>query len=63
MALALVEEVEISFGGPAFIAHAAPQRPTPLPPRINDEQMAAHLALIRTMGEAALWGYYRDEAA
>jgi DNA polymerase-3 subunit epsilon len=41
----------------------APQRPTPLPSRLDDQQIAAHLALIRTMGEAALWGYYADEAA
>jgi hypothetical protein len=34
-----------------------------LPPRLDDEQVAAHLALIRTMGEVALWGYYQDEAA
>ncbi len=61
VALALVEEVTIVTTGATFIAHAAPQRPTPLPPRLDDQQRAAHLALIRTMGEAALWGYYRDD--
>jgi hypothetical protein len=34
-----------------------------LPPRLDAEQLAAHLGLIKTMGEAALWGYYQDEAA
>jgi hypothetical protein len=34
-----------------------------LPPRLDDQQIALHLALVRTMGEAALWGYYVEEAA
>ena len=61
--LALVEEVSVTAAGATLIAHAAPQRPTPLPPRLDPETLAAHLSLIRTMGEAALWGYYRDEEA
>jgi DNA polymerase-3 subunit epsilon len=61
--LALVEETRIAAGSAATIVYAAPQRPAPLPPRLDDEQVAAHLALIRTMGEVALWGYYQDEAA
>jgi DNA polymerase-3 subunit epsilon len=60
--LALVEETVVARGE-IVIARPAPQRPSPLPPRLDDEQRAAHLALIRTMGEAALWGYYADEAA
>lgn len=63
VALALVEETRAGFAGTAAVVYAARQRPTPLPPRLDDEQLAAHLSLIRTMGEAALWGYYRDEAA
>jgi DNA polymerase-3 subunit epsilon len=63
VALALVEEVSITYAGAALVAHAAPQRPTPLPPRLDAETLAAHMSLIRTMGEAALWGYYRDEEA
>ena len=63
VALALVEEVNITYAGAALVAHAAPQRPTPLPPRLDAETLAAHMSLIRTMGEAALWGYYRDEEA
>jgi DNA polymerase-3 subunit epsilon len=61
--LALVEETRATAASAARIVYAAPQRPTPLPPRLDDEQVAAHLALIKTMGEVALWGYYQDEAA
>jgi DNA polymerase III subunit epsilon len=61
--LALVEETRVVVTGATLVAHAAPQRPAPLPPRLDAEQIAAHLGLIRTMGEAALWGYYQDEAA
>ncbi|WP_299979405.1 DNA polymerase III subunit epsilon [Devosia sp. 66-22] len=63
VALALVEEVNVSYAGATLVAHAAPQRPTPLPSRLDAETLAAHMSLIRTMGEAALWGYYRDEEA
>jgi DNA polymerase-3 subunit epsilon len=63
VALALVEEVRVTSTGAMLIAHAAPQRPVPLPSRLTPEILADHLALVRTMGEAALWGYYRDEEA
>jgi DNA polymerase-3 subunit epsilon len=63
VALALVEETRLVVPGAVLVAHHAPQRPTPLPPRLDAEQLAAHLSLIKTMGEAALWGYYQDEAA
>jgi DNA polymerase-3 subunit epsilon len=62
VAFALVEETEIIVST-TRIAHQAPQRPAPLPPRLDADQLAAHLGLIRTMGEAALWGYYTEEAA
>jgi DNA polymerase-3 subunit epsilon len=62
VALALVEEVRITTVT-TVLTYSAPQRPAPLPPRLDEQQLADHLALIRTMGEAALWGYYRDEAA
>ncbi|HVY52613.1 MAG TPA: DNA polymerase III subunit epsilon [Devosia sp.] len=63
VSLALIEETRIAAAGATLAAHAAPQRPAPLPPRLDAEQIAAHLALIRTMGEAAIWGYYTEEAA
>lgn len=61
--LALVEETRVAAAGAVLVAHHAPQRPAPLPPRLDADQLAAHLGLIKTMGEAALWGYYQDEAA
>jgi DNA polymerase-3 subunit epsilon len=63
VALALVEETTIVVTGATVVVHAAAQRPVPLPPRLDAEQRAAHMGLIRTMGEAALWGYYRDDEA
>jgi DNA polymerase III subunit epsilon len=63
VAFALVEEIRVTAAGATPIAYSAPRRPVPLPPRLDNEQMVAHLTLIRTMGEAALWGYYRDEEA
>jgi DNA polymerase-3 subunit epsilon len=61
VALALVEEVHVAYGSATLVAHAAPQRPAPLPSRLDAETLAAHMSLIKTMGEVALWGYYRDE--
>ena len=63
IAFALIEETRLPAAGAGILVRAAPQRPAPLPPRLDDTQIAAHLALIKTMGEAALWGYYADEAA
>jgi DNA polymerase-3 subunit epsilon len=59
--LALVEETRVSYTGAALVGHTAPQRPVPLPSRVDAETLAAHMSLIKTMGEVALWGYYRDE--
>jgi DNA polymerase III subunit epsilon len=59
--LALVEETRTSYAGATLVAHAAPQRPTPLPSRLDPATLAAHMSLVKTMGEVALWGYYRDE--
>jgi DNA polymerase-3 subunit epsilon len=63
VALALVEETRGARAGGPLVPRAAPQRPVPLPSRLDAETLAAHLSLVRTMGEAALWGYYQDEAA
>ena len=30
-------------------------RPAPLPPRLTDEEAAAHAAFVATMGGAAIW--------
>jgi DNA polymerase III subunit epsilon len=63
VAFALIEERRDTNVSAMLVRQPAPQRPAPLPPRLDAEQVAAHLALIRTMGEAALWGYYAEEAA
>jgi DNA polymerase-3 subunit epsilon len=34
------------------------QRPTPLPPRIHAEELAAHTLFVETLGEAAIWKKY-----
>ena len=60
MALALVEETRIAVGNFTLPTYAAPKRPTPLPPRLDASQLAAHLALIKTLGAAAIWGDYRE---
>lgn len=59
VALALVEEITITVGGPLTVAPAR-QRPTPLPSRLDEAQLAAHAALVKTMGESALWANYPD---
>jgi len=63
VALALVEETRPPLAGAALLSGAAPQRPSPLPPRLDAAQLAAHLALVETMGGTALWDYYRDDGA
>lgn len=60
VALALVEEARVVVTGATLVAHAAPQRPLPLPSRLDAAQLAAHLALVRTLGAAAIWGSYRE---
>jgi DNA polymerase-3 subunit epsilon len=37
---------------------ASRARPTPLPPRISDEERIAHAAFVATLGDAALWRGY-----
>ncbi len=33
-------------------------RPQPLPPRVTEEERAAHLAFVKTLGDAAIWRQY-----
>jgi len=47
-----------SVGGAAretALAERPKARPAPLPPRITEEEAAAHRAFVETMGENALW--------
>jgi DNA polymerase-3 subunit epsilon len=33
-------------------------RPEPLPPRLTDEEIAAHREFVATLGETAIWRAY-----
>jgi len=35
-----------------------PQRPRPLPPRLTEDEAAAHAALVAALGDGALWNRY-----
>ncbi len=39
----------------------AQQRPTPLPDRVTDDMLAAHLKFVETLGEEAIWWRYMDK--
>lgn len=41
-------------------AWRAKPRPAPLPPRLTDEERAAHAKLVESLGEGALWKQYRS---
>jgi DNA polymerase-3 subunit epsilon len=45
-----VEEVEV----------VTLQRPRPLPPRLTEADLQAHQALVKSLGEKALWGRYQE---
>ena len=59
VALALVEETRIVLTGVVQFQPAA-KRPSPLPSRLDAETLAAHLALIKTLGSGAIWGDYAE---
>jgi len=42
---------------------SARSRPEPLPPRISDEERAAHSAFIATLGEESVWKKYAAESS
>ena len=63
VALALVEDSRSIVAGASLSPRPAAQRPTPLPPRLDGDTLAAHEAFIRTLGEDALWIQYRTETA
>ena len=51
----------VASGSRTMVAggHAASRvRPAPLPPRISDEERAAHAAFIATLGDNAVWRSY-----
>ena len=57
--LGLVDGIEIAGAGGdgAIIVRG---RPTPLTPRLTDEEREAHRAFISTLGESAIWLSYRE---
>jgi DNA polymerase-3 subunit epsilon len=60
VAFALVEETRAGTLEIAIRTYAARPRPEPLPRRITDAEIAAHQALIASLGEGALWSMYVD---
>jgi DNA polymerase-3 subunit epsilon len=53
--------VSTSSRGVAINAAAGGRvRPAPLPPRITDEERAAHAAFVATLGENAIWNSYQS---
>jgi DNA polymerase-3 subunit epsilon len=53
MSLEVVEDKDL-------IIPPARQRPTPLPPRLTDEDRRLHTAFVAEMGEKAIWLEYQD---
>lgn len=63
-------QVTLAFGIEAEVsaergvaARPAAQRPVPLPSRLREEELAAHLAFIATLGDHPLWADYSEQAA
>ncbi|WP_417309010.1 DNA polymerase III subunit epsilon [Devosia sp.] len=62
VALALGGEARTT-GGITVTRAPARQRPQPLPSRLSSEELAAHRALVGSLGEDSLWAGYREETA
>jgi len=61
VSLALIAENRIS-GADAIATRAiAAQRPSALPSRISQAELAAHRSLVASMGDEALWAQYQAE--
>lgn len=60
-----VETVEITAAnddaGAEIVARL--ERPRPLAPRLRDDEIAAHAALVRTLGAESIWQRLRPQAA
>ena len=52
---ALSDQQSGNSGGGADTTWRPKPRPTPLPPRLTDEERAAHEAFVKTLGADALW--------
>jgi DNA polymerase III subunit epsilon len=62
VALTLVAETQLDLTDTVGGIQVARVREVPLPPRITDAEIAAHFALVATLGAEALWSSYLDEA-
>lgn len=62
VALALTAEVTAARFEATPSRVIALRRSAPLPPRLTDAQIAAHAALVVTMGPDAIWSAYDDAA-
>jgi DNA polymerase-3 subunit epsilon len=63
VALAFGLEANLSVERGVAARQPARQRPAPLPSRLADAELAAHLAFIETLGAKALWAEYAERAA
>jgi DNA polymerase III subunit epsilon len=62
VALTLITEPELPLPETVDGIVVARVREVPLLPRITNDEIAAHLALVASLGAEALWGEYLDEA-
>jgi DNA polymerase-3 subunit epsilon len=58
VAFALIEKTTVVVTGAPLLPGNAPRRPVALPPRLDPEQLAAHLQLVRSLGPDNVWSYY-----
>ena len=61
--LELVAEVSVVVSDTVGGFVAARPRPEPLPSRLTPAELAAHAALVVSLGDAALWGAYAEDLA
>jgi len=61
VAMSLVAEAEAAMPDTAGIVVVARRREIALAPRLGAAEIAAHLALVASLGADALWGIYLDE--
>jgi len=63
VSLALIAENTVSGADAIATRVTATRRATPLPPRLTDDEVAAHGLFIAAMGESALWQRYQDDSS
>jgi DNA polymerase-3 subunit epsilon len=53
--------LEIHEAAKEFAKPSIRQRPTPLAWRVTEEDLAAHAAFVKTLGDSAIWRDYREQ--